>query len=792
MRRAAWPIASSLIVLLSCGDNGEPTGPDHQRLSITSTSLANAELGVAYGETLTATGGDGSYTWSVTLGSLPTGLTLAASTGALTGTPSTVGVHRFTAQVASGDGQTDTQELTITVEGTQIEPPPSNALVLSEPVASTGVSPATTVPLAPRTASAGLVVFLSVGPGTASTGTAATVQNVTTGLQVDALLGAGGLDPVPLDASVGDSLAVTIPRPDGAPLQLGSAVPTSSPPTVVRTIPAHNATDVPLNRPVVVVFSEPMAAASVNAATIELERNGAAVTGAVAFLDSSHVTVIFTPADPLEADAQYRLVVGQDVTDLSGDHLQAPAAVEFTTGQSLLGPVADVAVYPSNTTVPTDRRVQYTALLTDAAGDTLVGVPVAWSIADDSIATLADVGINMGIMVLGAGPGSTTITATSGGVSGSAQVTVVGPLPGLIFSDVSAGYDHTCGVTADSSAYCWGGNKYGQLGTGDTTRTPYPTPVTGGVLFASIGAGLFRSYATTGAGTPWSWGDSGVTNIISPANRSLVPFPVTAGPAFTTVVVGGVHACGLTAAGLAYCWGANTWGQLGDPTTGGSNTPRAVSGGLVFMALTAGGAHTCGLTTDSLAYCWGYNAYGGLGNGTMSASAVPTAVTGGMHFASLGAGNGHTCGITAAGDLYCWGANGRAQLGATSAETCPGQADAVATDDCSLTPLHVAGISTVAAVGGGYTHTCALTTAGAAYCWGENTSAQLGTGTRTDSPTPVAVSGGVVFAMLSSGSYHNCGIATDGVAYCWGSGVHGELGDGSTQDRTVPVRVAGQ
>ena len=98
-----------------------------------------------------------------------------------------------------------------------LRPPPNNALVLSEPVASTGVSPASSVTMVPRSILSGPVVFLSLGPGTASEGTTATVQNVTTGLQVDALLGGGGLDPIPLAASIGDSLSVTVPLSTGAP-----------------------------------------------------------------------------------------------------------------------------------------------------------------------------------------------------------------------------------------------------------------------------------------------------------------------------------------------------------------------------------------------------------------------------------------------------------------------------------------------------------------------------------------------------------------------------------------------
>ncbi|MGD8287374.1 MAG: putative Ig domain-containing protein, partial [Gemmatimonadota bacterium] len=84
-------------------------------LSITTASLPEGTQGTAYSQALAATGGDGSYTWSVTAGSLPSGLSLAAGTGAISGTPTTVEASSFTAQVTSGDGQTATLALGITV-----------------------------------------------------------------------------------------------------------------------------------------------------------------------------------------------------------------------------------------------------------------------------------------------------------------------------------------------------------------------------------------------------------------------------------------------------------------------------------------------------------------------------------------------------------------------------------------------------------------------------------------------------------------------------------------------------
>src|SRR5207302_6466795 len=56
-------------------------------LTITTTSLPNGQVNTAYSTTLAATGGTTPYTWSLTSGTLPSGLTLNATSGAITGTP---------------------------------------------------------------------------------------------------------------------------------------------------------------------------------------------------------------------------------------------------------------------------------------------------------------------------------------------------------------------------------------------------------------------------------------------------------------------------------------------------------------------------------------------------------------------------------------------------------------------------------------------------------------------------------------------------------------------------------
>jgi alpha-tubulin suppressor-like RCC1 family protein len=87
---------------------------------------------------------------------------------------------------------------------------------------------------------------------------------------------------------------------------------------------------------------------------------------------------------------------------------------------------------------------------------------------------------------------------------------------------------------------------------------------------------------------------------------------------------------------VAFCWGSNTFGQNGNGSTNGSNTPVRVSGGLAFAAVTTGpgpkldaaftGIHSCGLTTGNRVYCWGDNEAGQLGDGTNTRRLTPIAV----------------------------------------------------------------------------------------------------------------------------------------------------------------------
>jgi large repetitive protein len=87
-------------------------------ITITTNALANGEVGDDYSQSLAASGGAGTYTWEVTSGSLPAGLTLS-SAGAISGVPTAVSADPFTVKATDAAGRYSSAELTITVTGLQ-------------------------------------------------------------------------------------------------------------------------------------------------------------------------------------------------------------------------------------------------------------------------------------------------------------------------------------------------------------------------------------------------------------------------------------------------------------------------------------------------------------------------------------------------------------------------------------------------------------------------------------------------------------------------------------------------
>ena len=277
----------------------------------------------------------------------------------------------------------------------------------------------------------------------------------------------------------------------------------------------------------------------------------------------------------------------------------------------------------------------------------------------------------------------------------------------LSFVQLSAGHEHTCGVTSDSRAYCWGSNSQGQLGDGTGVASLIPVAVAGALRFRQISAGFFTTCGVTTDFRAYCWGinDRGEVGDGTTTQR-LAPVAVASGVRFRHVRLSFEHACGLSNTGnKVYCWGWNRYGQLGDRTTIDRLTPVLVTGGLAFREVSAGYYHTCGVTTGDRVFCWGFNRYGQVGDGSQVWKRLkPTAVSGGLAFRQVEANREHTCAVTTAKKVYCWGRGLAVGLAGALDET--------------TSPIALPGGLTFDRVTTGAFHSCGETPANLAYCWG--------------------------------------------------------------------------
>lgn len=347
---------------------------------------------------------------------------------------------------------------------------------------------------------------------------------------------------------------------------------------------------------------------------------------------------------------------------------------------------------------------------------------------------------------------------------------------------VATARTHACALKG-GLLYCWGLNDYGAVGDGTTTNRATPVQVLGlpGAM-VSVAVGNWHSCGISSNARALCWGYNAEGQLGGgTAIGRATPVAVPGLQAGVQLVRAGLHhTCAINSSRGAMCWGSGGLGQLGNGADSTSSTPVPVSTlGSGVKSLAVGGQHTCALTGDGLVHCWGDNDSGQLGNGTRDWASTPVQVAGLSGIVAISAGWTHTCAVKYNGAVYCWGedSNGALGLGATRS---------------TLTPLQVGGLPAAIDISGMLYHQCALTAAREVWCWGNNTNGQLGNGSNTDSGVPVKVQGFTSpVAVVSAGMYHNCAITSAGAVMCWGYGGYGQIGDGVPEDSDYPVQVQG-
>ena len=417
---------------------------------------------------------------------------------------------------------------------------------------------------------------------------------------------------------------------------------------------------------------------------------------------------------------------------------------------------------------------------------------------------------------------------------------------GKTAKDVFLGPGKTCAILDDDTLKCWGSNddgllgilKFGNVGT-DPSHMGDNLPVidfgtTAKVVHVAVQSAMIAVFDD---GTVRAWGSN---NIIGDPNSALfltgkletklirgftntlvsnlpkIDLGMTPSDPDSTptaikvhqIASGSRHHCVITHLGDVSCWGDNQNGQLGiNPTTAtvwgnqpnqmGNNMVKVPLGAYYATAIAAGKSHSCALLNNNTVYCWGNNTQGQLGQDNAVSSYVPVMVkdlmsnppAGRTHITHLYAAENSTCVTYNDGGMKCFGDNTSGRLGIDS--------DAVSIGTQSEDMANLIDVKLphpIIDVSMNMDHTCAVIDdlgSHSAYCWGNNTDEQLGTGNTTSygsASSPMANLSSVslpgTVKTLHTYNQGSCFALIDGSVHCTGINIEGQKG-GSTLSTAV-------
>ncbi|MEX2376084.1 MAG: putative Ig domain-containing protein [Dehalococcoidia bacterium] len=599
----------------------------HAPLALSTTALAPATEGRAYAQELRAEGGDGTYAWNLLSGTLPSGLSLDGEGGMVEGIPDEPGGSAFVLQVVSGDGQSQEEEFAI-----EVSPATSLEVIVygdGDPVPDAEVF--VTLPdesfRKDTTDAEGRAHFSDLDSG---------LHTVT-------------LQALPLGYSVTNPQEVEIIQGELNELVFSGAF---EPADVSGTASS---------------WGEPVVGAMVRLEgkdTVELTTDADGEFAALGLRRGEYVLSISGVTDVTfrQTEIVRTLESGSNSIDFIGRPYPEP---EWTT----------MAAGEGHTCGTTSQGKAYcwgwngwgqlgTGTLEDSYLPTLIDIEETFMKVVAS--TVHTCGLTTAGQAYCWGRNSYGLLGDGTTTDAQSPVPVAG---GLSFTDIATGATHACGLTTGSDVYCWGSNRHGQLGTGpateDASANPVPTEILSDLEFAQIAVGGGHTCGVTADGQAFCWGlnnegQLGDGTLLNSAD----PVPVAGSRVFDDVFAGrGTFTCGVSPFDEAYCWGGNTFGRLGDGTSEDSATPTLVIGGLSMVVAALGNTHACGISADGATHCWGDNRNSQLGDGGSTSSSSPVAVDGSLTFSNLALGRNHTCGVRTDGRAVCWGSNYYGQFG---------------------------------------------------------------------------------------------------------------------------------
>jgi alpha-tubulin suppressor-like RCC1 family protein len=322
---------------------------------------------------------------------------------------------------------------------------------------------------------------------------------------------------------------------------------------------------------------------------------------------------------------------------------------------------------------------------------------------------------------------------------------------------IAMGEGHTC-VMNDPDIFCWGRDYEGQASEtpGELVRTPPATPLALG--YDLISAGTYHSCGRRNnePSTLRCWGRPSAQQRLEQdgaASSSVVTASVWA-----FIGASNITSCGLGDTGVLRCWG-----QLAGMSSGATVTNLYL--GRHFGVFKHG-------TGPFMLEEWGTECSVGAIDENLDTPRL-VRMTGSI-VGTVAVGDSHACALEGS-SIVCWGSNDYGQVGTTE-------------QGClqpNIVP-HPQGRPWADVTAAG-SHTCAVDTFGALYCWGENQGFSLGDSFPSASvPTRI---GNKTWELVRTGVYHTCGRDTTDRLFCWGLNRYGEVGTGKSFTGTpAPIR----
>ncbi len=273
--------------------------------------------------------------------------------------------------------------------------------------------------------------------------------------------------------------------------------------------------------------------------------------------------------------------------------------------------VAAVEVTPDDGLLEVDDVSRLLARVTDAEGTVLTDRTVTWISLDDEIATVSATGDVSALTY-----GDARIV---GATEGKSDTVVVHAR--LRFTQISVGRHLTCGLTASGAAWCWGLNRSGMLGAGLTVpSSAVPVRVADGHVFTTITVGGGHACGLDEDLGAWCWGENfgGVLGDGVPSGGVNFPSRVVGNHRFLAISAGAENTCALDESRLAYCWGFASKGLIPGRPLSSANFPVAIASPgtpqpITFESIKVGSNNACGVATEidhGELWCWGENSAG--------------------------------------------------------------------------------------------------------------------------------------------------------------------------------------